>query len=195
MVQTERGEYHADRLVIAAGAWAGSLLADLRLPLEVVRKPLYWYSTATDAYRAERGCATFLFDVPEGIFYGFPQLGPEGVKVAEHTGGRPVGDPLLLEHDIDPADQCRVEAFLSEYLPSTGAVCNRHAACMYTLTPDRHFVVDRHPEFGQVVFAAGLSGHGFKFAPVLGQALAELAVDGRTSLPIGFLSVGRFQNT
>lgn len=192
-VRTERACYRAARLVIAGGAWAGQLLADLRLPLEVVRKPLYWYSTATDVYRPERGCPTFLFEVPEGIFYGFPQLGPEGIKIAEHTGGRSVPDPLALDRQIDKADQQRVEQFLSEYLPDTTRQCNAHAACMYTLTPDRSFVIDGHPQHPQVVFAAGLSGHGFKFAPVLGQALADLAIDGQTSLPISFLAASRFK--
>jgi sarcosine oxidase len=191
-VETEAGRYQADRLVIAAGAWAGALLADMRLPLEVVRKPLYWYSTTSDAYLPARGCPTFLFDAPEGIFYGFPQLGPEGIKLAEHTGGKPVPDPLTLDRQIDRSDQQRVENFLAEYLRGATTVCNRHAACMYTLTPDRHFVVDRHPRHKQVVFAAGLSGHGFKFAPVLGEALAQLSVDGRSTLPIGFLSAARF---
>ena len=191
-VQTERGLYHAERLIITAGAWAGPLLAELQLPLEVVRKPLYWYSTASDAYRPERGCPTFLFEAPEGIFYGFPQLGPDGIKVAEHTGGKRVDDPLTLDRRIDRADQQRVEHFLAEYLPAAGGVCNRHAACMYTLTPDRNFVVDCHPRHKQVVFAAGLSGHGFKFAPVLGEALAQLALHETSVLPIAFLSASRF---
>ncbi|HEY5311506.1 MAG TPA: N-methyl-L-tryptophan oxidase [Pirellulales bacterium] len=191
-LETQGGRYQADRLIIAAGAWAGPLLADLRLPLEIVRKPLYWYSTSSDTYLPDRGCPTFLFDAPEGIFYGFPQLGAEGIKLAEHTGGKPVADPLRLDRQIDRNDQQRVENFLTEYLPGATTVFNRHATCMYTLTPDRHFVVDLHPQYPQVVFAAGLSGHGFKFAPVLGEALAQLAIEGRTVLPIDFLSADRF---
>ncbi|HEX4148026.1 MAG TPA: N-methyl-L-tryptophan oxidase [Pirellulales bacterium] len=192
-VETEEGRYCADRLIITAGAWANQLLADLRLPLAVIRKPVYWYATTSDVYHSERGCPAYLFEAPEGIFYGFPQLGPDGIKVGEHTGGIPVDDPLALDRRIDRTDQVRVEKFLTEYLPAAGGICKRHSACMYTLSPDGHFIVDHDPQSERVVFAAGLSGHGFKFAPVLGEALAQLAIDGTTSLPVGFLSAARFR--
>ncbi len=77
-------------------------------------------------------------------------------------------------------------------MPGVSTRVTHHAVCMYTMSPDEHFIVDRHPAFSNVVFAAGLSGHGFKFVPVLGRALADLALDEGTDLPIGFLSLERF---
>jgi sarcosine oxidase len=191
VVETDRASYRADRLVIAAGAWAGQLLGELGIPLEVRRKPLYWWQTRGDAYRADRGCPGFLYDLPHGCFYGFPQIDSSGVKVAEHTGGAVVHDPLAVDRAIDPAEQQRVATFVNDYLSEATTQCTDHVVCMYTMTPDAHFVVDRHPEYPQVVFAAGLSGHGFKFTCVLGEVLSQLALDGHTDLPIEFLSVSR----
>ncbi len=114
------------------------------------------------------------------------------MKVAEHTGGRPVDDPANVDRTIDPGEQRRLETFLAAHLPEVSSRVADHAVCLYTMSPDEHFVVDRHPEHANVVFAAGLSGHGFKFTPVLGRLLADLALDGGTSLPIDFLSLGRF---
>jgi monomeric sarcosine oxidase len=195
-VVTDRDHYSAERLVVAAGSWASEVLKDLGMRLEVRRKPQYWFRPTTDVFRADRGCPAYLYETGDDIFYGFPFLDQPtgdngGMKVAEHTGGAFVSDPLNVNRDLDRADQSRVEAFLSKHLPGVSHECVKHAVCMYTLTPDQHFVVDRHPEHSQVVFVAGLSGHGFKFAPVLGQALADLALDGRTSLPIGFLNCRR----
>ena len=129
--------------------------------------------------------------MPQGVFYGFPKLDARGVKVAEHSGGRVVDDPLAVDRSIDVEEQGRLIQFLSAHLPSVTTKATDHAVCLYTMSPDENFIVDRHPAHANVVFAAGLSGHGFKFTPVLGRVLAELALDGRTDLPIGFLSLAR----
>ncbi len=193
VIETHRGQYIAHRAIVTAGAWAGQLLSTLSGSLEVRRKPLYWYQTTADHFRRENGCPAFLYEAPQGIFYGFPQIDERGMKIAEHTGGRVVDDPLQLDRTLDRADQARVEAFAAEYLSGLSNVCNEHATCMYTMSPDQNFVVDRHREHPQIVFCAGLSGHGFKFAPALGQALVELALDGETRLPVGFLSADRLR--
>jgi sarcosine oxidase len=191
VVETNRARYAADRLIVCAGAWAGQLLSELHVPFQVRRKPLYWWRTRGETYQALRGCPGFLYDLPRGCFYGVPQIDPSGVKVAEHTGGSVVKDPLAVDRQVDLADQQRVAAFVGEYLSDATTDCADHTVCMYTMTPDSHFVVDRHPQHPQVAFAAGLSGHGFKFTCVLGEALAQLTLDGRTELPIEFLSVSR----
>ena len=190
-VETDRRRYEADRLIVTVGAWAGSLLADLAIPLTVLRKPLYWWAAASDAYRVERGCPGFLYETPEGIFYGFPQIDTRAVKVAEHSGGQIVDDPLLVSRELDAVDQGRVSQFIAKYQPELTTTCLDHCVCMYTMSPDANFVVDRHPAHPQVVFAAGLSGHGFKFAPVLGEILARLAMGEEPELDIGFLSCRR----
>jgi monomeric sarcosine oxidase len=189
-VETDHGEFQAARLVLAPGAWAPQVLGPLPLRLVVRRKPQYWYPAGPD-YQAAQGCPAFLFETPAGIFYGLPQIDARGLKAAEHTGGREVADPLHVDRNSDPSEQARVESFLAMHLPGVSRSSSQHSVCMYTLTSDEHFIVDRHPADPRVVFAAGLSGHGFKFSCVLGEALAELALDGNTGLPIDFLALDR----
>jgi sarcosine oxidase len=192
VVGTDRRHYEAPRLVITAGAWAGQLLADLNVSLIVRRKPQYWFAPRSDAYRADDGTPAFLYDTPDGVFYGMPVVGPEGMKCAEHSGGVPVADPSQLGREVDLTDLARVERFITACLPQLTTTLTEHVPCMYTMSPDGHFLVDVHPGHPQVSFVAGLSGHGFKFAPVLGEALADLATTGQSDLPIEFLSVKRF---
>ena len=192
VVTTERGSYAADRLVITPGAWAAALLGDLGIGFAVRRKAVFWYQVTDPAYSAANGCPIFLYEAPAGIFYGYPQIDRFGLKIAEHSGGQPVADPLAVNRELDPQDQQRVESFLQEYLPGVTPHCQKHVVCMYTMSPDEHFVVDRHPQYPHIAFAAGLSGHGFKFVGVLGEALTELVLDGQTSAPIGFLACNRF---
>ena len=188
-VQTSVGEFHADRLIIAAGAWAGPLLDDLGLGLEVRRKSMFWYAADPSHRSAHCDIPCFFYELPSGSFYGFPQLDERGVKLAEHSGGQKVDVPLNLDRSIDSEDVVRIETFLKQNLPAVSQQQTDHSACLYTMSSDEHFIIDRHPEHPHVVFAAGLSGHGFKFTTVLGQALADLALDGATTLPIDFLSL------
>jgi monomeric sarcosine oxidase len=192
-LKTSRGEFASDRLIIAAGAWAGRLLAELNVSFEVRRKSLFWFNTSATEYDVARGFPVFLFELPHGVFYGFPRLDARGVKVAEHTGGRVVNDPLVVDRSVDGIEQDRLRQFLSAHLPGVSTNVTDHAVCLYTMSPDENFIVDRHPAHANVVFAAGLSGHGFKFVPVLGRALAELALEGDTELPIEFLSLARLR--
>jgi sarcosine oxidase len=193
-VTTSEGAFETARLVIAAGPWAPQLLADLRLPLHVRRKHVYWFPADDSGYSAKQGCPTYLFELPNGVFYGIPKIDDLGLKAAEHTGGVTIADPATDPRQLDPADLARVEAFLAAYLPGVGRPLQRHSVCFYTMSPDEHFIVDRHPQHENVVFAAGLSGHGFKFTSVLGEALTDLALKGQTELPVGFLSVSRFSS-
>jgi len=190
-LQTTDGELVADKLIATAGAWTGELLSDLGLNLEVRRKSLFWYQLDTPTESTARDLPCYFYELPDGYFYGFPQIDERGVKVCEHSGGQHIDDPLQVDRDIDPEDARRIETFLTECLPGISKQRSDHAVCYYTMSPDENFIVDRHPDHPQVVFAAGLSGHGFKFTPVLGQALADLALDGSTELPIDFLALNR----
>lgn len=192
VVTTDVEEIRAGKLVLAAGPWAASLLADFAVRLEVLRKPVFWLATRDAAYRAERGCPCFLFELPTGIFYGIPQIDDRGVKVAQHTAGDLVADPLEVDRDLHAEDQRCVRAFAAECLPAARGEVRDHSVCMYTMTPDANFIIDQHPSFPQVTIVAGLSGHGFKFLPVLGEIAADLAIAGATELPIGFLRISRF---
>ena len=192
MVTTNQATFTARRLIIAGGAWSSRLLADLHLSLRVLRKHLHWYPAADASYQERSGCPAFFYEMPQGYYYGFPARDALGVKVAEHSGGDEVPDPLEVDRSLDQAERQRVERFLQERLPGVGRQATHHAVCMYTMSPDEHFIVDHHPEHEEVAFAAGMSGHGFKFAPVLGNALADLALEGASDLPIGFLGLQRF---
>lgn len=189
-VTTDQGEFCGAKLVITAGPWAPRLLADLGICMQVRRKHLYWLGTSDPALDQSR-CPTFLYEMPQGVFYGFPTIDALGVKVAEHSGGEVVDDPLGDPRQLDERDLARVQNYLAKCMPTVTGPLNRHDVCFYTMSPDEHFIVDRHPQSGSVMFAAGLSGHGFKFTSVLGEALAEMTLDGGTSLPVGFLSCQR----
>jgi sarcosine oxidase len=191
-VRTTDDEIVGQRLIITAGAWAREVLADLKLRLEIRRKSLFWFETGAAEYDMAAGFPVFLYERPDGVFYGFPKLDRRGVKIGEHSGGRVVEDPSTVDRSVDAAEQQRLVEFMAAYLPKISQRVTDHAVCLYTMSHDEHFIIDRHPAHANVVFAAGLSGHGFKFAPVLGRALAELALDGGTELPIGFLALRRF---
>jgi sarcosine oxidase len=193
IIDTDGGRIEAGRLVLCPGAWAGDLLRLPRLGFRVLRKSLFWHEPAA-AHRGEHAAGAlpcFAFDTPAGFFYGFPAIDPRGVKVAEHTGGREVADPLAVDRGIDQAERTAIESFLEAHLPMARGRLADHATCLYTMTPDSHFVVGLHPDDPRVALAAGFSGHGFKFASVMGEVLADLALDGRTRHPIGFLAPSR----
>lgn len=196
-VRTESEVFRADRLIVTAGAWSAQLLQQLGIPLVIKRKVAFWFASPSDRYRLSDRKPTFFFDRPSGEFYGFPSLDGSSVKLAEHTGGSVVSNPDQVNRLELPEDLRNVLPFVRESLPYLGDRV-RHSVCLYTCTPDGHFIVDRHPEYPQIVFGAGFSGHGFKFTAGLGEALADLALDSSTRQPIEFLSlpsaVERFQS-
>jgi monomeric sarcosine oxidase len=194
IVRTDAGDFAAARLVLCPGPWAAGLLRLARPPLVVLRKSLFWYApppAASSPYAPGR-LPCFAFDTPAGFFYGFPAIDDRGLKVAEHTGGRPVAAADDVDRRIDPEERTRIEGWLGDHLPGVGGRMTDHATCLYTMTPDHHFLLGLHPDHPQVALAAGFSGHGFKFATVVGEVLADLATTGRTPHPIEFLSPGRF---
>jgi sarcosine oxidase len=194
VVETDAGRFAAAKLVLCPGPWAGGLLKLTHLPLTVLRKSLFWYEPpAAHVQSFDAGSLPcFAFDTPAGFFYGFPRLDGRGVKLAEHTGGRAVADPLAVDRSVDAGEQVRIEEWIAAHLPALGRERRDHATCLYTMSPDHHFVLGLHPDHPQVAIAAGFSGHGFKFASVVGEVLADLAITGATQQPIGFLSPRRF---
>lgn len=180
-VVTTHGSYAADKLVITAGPWATELLGVLGLPLRVHRVVQSWYA-APAAYEASAGMPCFAYDTEQGFFYGFPRRGGE-IKLAEHAADHEV-DADTVDREVHDTDSARTAAFAARSLRGVGASATRAKVCLYTMTPDEHFIVDRHEH---LVYAAGFSGHGFKFAPVIGESLAELALAGNTTLDLGFL--------
>lgn len=195
VVHTDRGEFRAKKLVITAGAWSSQLLNNDAVKLKVLRKHIYWFAAPRAAHQASQGAPTFLYELPHGVFYGLPAINADGLKCGEHSGGELAPDPLHDPRQADERDQQRVTEFVRSYLPGVEPAIQTRSVCFYTMSPDENFLVDRHPLHANVCFAAGLSGHGFKFTGVLGQVLADWTLEGQTSLPVEFLSIDRLQQT
>lgn len=178
-VETASATYLADRLVLTAGAWSGKILADLGMPLEVRRKPVVWFEIDRQHAKlvSPDRFPVFISDDETGEFYGIPQPGEPGIKVGMHSGGDVV-DPDRIDRTTTEADVAPdLRPFVQRSIRgATGRTLNG-VVCMYTMTPDGDFVIDRHPDHPSVVLATGFSGHGFKFAPVVGEYLASLATD------------------
>ena len=192
VVVTDRGRYTARNLVIAPGAWAPELLPSLAPYLHLLRKSLFWFETSGTDYRIEAGNPVFLFEHGDDTFYGFPVMDNKGIKVANHAGGRRLASPADLDRDLDSEELAAAGRMLRRNLPLANERLNHHTTCMYTMTRDGHFMVGRYPGMSNVSLVAGLSGHGFKFASVLGEIMADLALEGTTAHPIDFLSPDRF---
>ena len=192
-VTTDRGTYHAGKLVVTAGAWATKLLADLGVPLTVMRQVMLWIDVSANPYMFRRDhFPMFIADAPGGPFYGIPAIDEYGLKIARHYGAPELAGPEEVNWDATTEDVPAVRAFLDRHvLGASGAVTNGQV-CMYTLTPDKHFVIDVHPKFPQVAVACGFSGHGFKFSSVVGEVLADLVEYGKTSHAIDMFSARRF---
>jgi sarcosine oxidase len=196
-ITTACGTVAAEKLVITAGAWTSQLLQRLGLPLQVQRKVLTWIDPLDPALFQPGAFPVFAFS--EGFLYGFPAIGEQGVKLAVHwKPGQLVADPSepVSEANLDDAAEplaiaAKLLPRLAGQLPQSLQRVKRMKTCLYTMSHDEHFFVDRHPEWPGLVFAAGFSGHGFKFAPAIGEALADLAATGMARLPVGFLSTAR----
>ena len=171
-VRTEAGErFEADQLVMAAGGWMTMLLPDLALPLVVERAVQYWFHTAGDARYAPGALPIFLLEAPDGrMLYGLPDQG-HGLKLAEHHNGE-TSTADAIRREVSPAEPEQFLEFASPFVPGLGAP-SATAVCFYTNTPDEHFILDRHPRHDRVYLVSACSGHGFKFAPAIGELVAD----------------------
>lgn len=181
-VTTPAGTLSADHLVIAAGPWAPKVLSDQGFPMRVTRQAIFWFEPATpmNAFR-EGAFPIYMMETAadEPMLYGFPLTGPdtEGLKVAVH-GSEEACTPETAARDIRAEDERNIRHRLAGTIPSLAGRLLHAETCLYTMTPDEHFIVGVHPRYPQVAVAAGFSGHGFKFAPVVGELLAELVATG-----------------
>lgn len=191
-VRTDRGSYSAAAGVLTCGAWSGQLLEDYSRLITVRRKILFWHPIKSPIWAEPAKAPLFLMELPEGQFYGFPSIDGQTIKVAEHTGGESIQDLSMIKRDPVTKEEQAVSRFVAERLLEADAKSCRFVVCMYSMSPDGHFLFDRLDDFPLVV-AAGFSGHGFKFASVLGEAAADLVQHGHSSLDLDFLSANRFQ--
>ncbi|MBI2948550.1 MAG: N-methyl-L-tryptophan oxidase [Verrucomicrobia bacterium] len=179
-VVTSRGQFQASRLVLACGSWVTALLPDLSIPLTIERQVLYWFEAkrAPENFHSDR-CPIYLWEhEPERFFYGFPDLG-EGVKVAGHHEGR-VTSPEAIDREIHADETEAMRRIIRKLMPDADGPLRSAVVCMYTNTPDHHFLIDSHPRYPQVLIASPCSGHGFKFSSAIGSVLADLLTEGKT---------------
>lgn len=193
-VSTTAGTYPGGCLVFCAGPWSPGLLAGLGVPMAVERQVMHWFEPTADIglFAPGRHPVYLWGETDDDLLYGFPaQDGEAAVKAAFYR--RPVRcTPDDIDRQVHPAEVAEIRAFMAPRIP---AAAGRHVAsktCMYTTTPDRAFVVGHHPGHENVVVACGFSGHGFKFVPVIGEILADLATAGRTGHDIGLFDPARF---
>ena len=198
-VQTTKGEYAADRLVVTAGGWAGQLLPELAALAQPERQCLGWFQPLDLPLFAKERLPVWLLwgEGDEGNWYGFPVHGIPGFKLGKF---RHLGEPMDLsggrettaDREPNEADEALLRRFTEKYFPRAAGPTMALKVCFFTNTPDEHFIIDAHPQQSNVIIAAGFSGHGYKFCSVVGEILAELALDGEAKLGIAEFGLGRF---
>jgi len=190
-VKTDRGTIEAGSAIIAAGPWLSKVLPDLAAPLRVTRQVMAWFEPRDVGLFSPDRFPVFMIESARGIHYGFP-LDAIGVKFAKHHHADETVDPDACDRSVSAGDEALIRPALAECLPAANGRPVHAKICLYTMTPDGDFLLDRLPGAPQIVVASPCSGHGFKFAPVIGEILADLVTDGMTSHDISRFHLARF---
>jgi sarcosine oxidase len=193
-VVTDAHTYTADRIVFTGGMWTSKLVRDLGIPLVVTRQLLGWVRPPDPLQFARNRFPCWAVELADGSFYyGVPRNEFEpGMKIADHGVGPVVEDADQTSREVTPVDADAVNRMITTVLPIAAGPIAEMRVCHYTNSPDAHFIIGPDPRDPRITLACGFSGHGFKFASVVGEVLADLAIDGRTRMPIAFLSPMRF---
>ena len=191
-IVTDRGAFTAAQVIVAAGSWLPALLPDLPARLTVTRQAVGWFTPRHGAPFAPGRFPVFLLENDGGVFYGFPPHEGAGVKFAKHHHQNEAIDPEAPTKAFGGGDETILRAALAAHLPSANGALTETATCRYTMTSDGDFILDRLPGAPQIIVASPCSGHGFKFAPVIGEILADLATTGATHHDISRFSFARF---
>jgi sarcosine oxidase len=197
LVRTDRGTVKAAQVVVTAGAWTERFVSFPACPLEVQRKAIVWFEPVDTALCDQAAMPTWIINSGDaqsaGDYYGVPtwhgQPGPQGVKVGFHGPGPPV-DPDTVDRVVSPETIATFERDVHGFLPDVVGSAVESAVCLYTMSADGHFIIERAPASERIIVACGFSGHGYKFAPVIGEVLADLAIDGVSRHDIVFLGLG-----
>jgi sarcosine oxidase len=191
-VTTAGASYEADRLVITAGPWARTLLPRLSTLAVPERQVVAWLRPMRpELFEVDR-FPVFVLDVDEGSFYGFPIHDGHGFKIGWYHHFREPIDPDDPDRSVRPDDERALRSFAERYFPDGAGPTEMLVTCIFTNSPDEHFIIDRLPDARQVCVAAGFSGHGYKFCSVVGEIMADLALSGSTSHDIGLFRLSRF---
>ncbi len=190
LVYTRNPYYKADHVIITAGAWSGQVLAELGLPLTVLRKTLWWFDLDDPTLFAPDRFPVFITESEAGEIYGFPADEHGRLRVAAHSGGEPT-DPQTVDRQTHPGEHRDVLGTAQRVLKGVSNRLVESSVCLYTMTPDSDFIVDRLPESPHVAIGAGFSRHGFMFPTTIGEQLASLALD-PAAAPLPRLALSRF---
>jgi sarcosine oxidase len=192
-VRTDRARYEAGRLVICAGPWASKLVPELAQLAIPERQVVAWLQPIQPQHFAMGAFPVFNLEVEEGRYYGFPSFLVPGFKFGKyHHLGEQV-DADTADREPHPKDEELLRAFAQRYFPDGAGPTLMLKGCLFTNSPDRHFILDLHPDHPEVAIAAGFSGHGYKFCSVVGEIMADLAQRGETGHDIGFFGLKRFR--
>ena len=182
----------AGAVVLAAGGWIGDLAPRLTPHLRLTRQPLVWFEPAVPALTTPDRLPIFMLEDPRTVTYGFPDWAGTGVKAASHDAGRRLARADDAAQDADATDADLIAGVLADLIPAAAGPVRRMATCFYTRTPDEHFILGPSPDSPRIILASPCSGHGFKFASIIGEILADLATTGETDKPIALFSPTRF---
>lgn len=191
-VFTESEEYYADRVVCSTGAWMSRTVPLLREIAVPERQVVAWFAPLRPDYFEPSNFPVFNMTVREGSYYGFPITESPGFKIGRYHHRQQIADPDELDRAFESEDESVLRDCVVNYFPDAAGATLRMQCCMFTNTADEHFILDKHPEFPQVIIASPCSGHGFKFASVIGEILADLAADSETRHDISMFRLKRF---
>ncbi len=191
-IVTDSSIVEAGAAIVTAGPWLRSLLPELSASLQVTRQVMAWFAP-TDPALFAGNFPVFLIESRHGMLYGFPPDGMGRIKVAKHHHCNEAVDPDHHDRSVLEKDEAVIRALLEEHLPAANGPLAAASTCLYTVTPDHHFLIDRMPNYPQLIVASPCSGHGFKFAPVVGEILADLASAGATAHDISRFALARLQ--
>ncbi len=190
-IRLEDGAIEAGSVIVSAGPWAGDLIPALAPHLSLRRQVLCWYRPLKPDLFALGAFPVFLLEDDEDAVYGFPDFAGTGFKCASHHGHGVLTHADTARQDAGPEDEARTRRFLERYMPAAAGPLAAMKTCMYTMSPDEDFILGLLPQDPRIIVASPCSGHGFKFASLIGEVLADLAIAGTTRHNISRFAPGR----
>ena len=194
-VITDRGAVEGGAVIVTVGAWTKALLPEFGATLRVTREVMGWFAVTDRDLSSARQLPVFIVESRHGMHYGIPEVrggsGPARIKVAKHHHRDEEVDPDTCDRTVSEDDEVLIRCAIADHLPMANGELIAATTCLYTMTPDGHFLIDHLPGASNVIVASPCSGHGFKFAPVIGEVLADLATTGTTRHDISRFSLGR----
>jgi sarcosine oxidase len=191
-VRTAHDTYRADRLVITAGPWASRMVPALGRLARPERQVLIWTQPLRPEYFRLGAFPVCNLRTSEGHYYAFPVYGVPGFKLGRYHHRYEQTDPDTVDREIHPEDEAVLRDGIRRYFPDADGPTMAMKTCLFTNSPDEHFILDRHPQYPRVAIAAGFSGHGFKFCSVVGEIMADLALEGESRHDLVLFRLGRF---